>query len=107
MSSACAAYLVTHERAARNDETEVSLLSKDSTKAVARAPISASAPAPAVPAPQAPAFTVRQAPVERTFAAAAQSLGIDAGTTAILSRAFRDELDLSRDLKPGDRVSAV
>jgi murein DD-endopeptidase MepM/ murein hydrolase activator NlpD len=104
MSSACAAYLVTHERAARNDEPDVSLLSKDSTKSVARAPMPASAPALA---PQAPAFTVRQAPVERTFAAAAQSIGVDAATTAILSRAFRGELDLSSDLQPGDRVSAV
>ncbi|MGF6741543.1 peptidoglycan DD-metalloendopeptidase family protein [Paraburkholderia atlantica] len=107
MSSVCAAYLVTHERAARNDEPDVSLRSKDSTTAIARAPGSASAPPPAVPAAQVPTFTVREAPVERTFAAAAQSLGIDAGTTAILSRAFRDELDLSRDLKAGDRVSAV
>ncbi|MGF6916864.1 peptidoglycan DD-metalloendopeptidase family protein [Paraburkholderia sp. 40] len=107
MSSACAAYLVTHERAARNADPDVSLLSKDSTQAVARVPIPASAPAPVVPAAQAPAYTVREAPVERTFAAAAQSIGVDAGTTAILSRAFHDELDLSRDLQPGDRVSAV
>ncbi|WP_233853091.1 M23 family metallopeptidase [Paraburkholderia sp. HD33-4] len=107
MSSACAAYLVTHERATRNDEPDVSLLSKDSTKAGAGAPMSASTPAPAAPIAPAPAFTVRQAPLERTFAAAAQSIGVDAGTTAILSRAFRGELDLSRDLQPGDRVSAV
>jgi murein DD-endopeptidase MepM/ murein hydrolase activator NlpD len=115
MSSACAVYFVTHERVVRNDEPDVSLLSKDSTQAVARAPMSASASAPApaaaaaasAAAAQSPAFTVRQAPVERTFAAAVQSIGVDAGTSAILSRAFHDELDLSRDLKPGDRVSAV
>jgi murein DD-endopeptidase MepM/ murein hydrolase activator NlpD len=104
MSSACAVYLVTHERAARNDEPDVSLRSKESAKAVARAPLPASTPAAAEPAA---AFAVRQAPVERTFAAAAQSIGVDAGTTAILSRAFGGELDLSCDLKPGDRVSAV
>jgi murein DD-endopeptidase MepM/ murein hydrolase activator NlpD len=104
MSSACAVYLVTHERVARNDEPDVSLMSKESTKAVTHAPMSASAPAATS---QAPAFAVRQAPVERTFVAAARSIGVDAGTAAILSRAFGGELDLSRDLKPGDRVSAV
>ena len=111
MSSACAVYFLSHERVASNDEPDVSLLSKDSAQAVARAPMSASAPAApaasAASAAQPPAFTVKQAPVERTFAAAVQSMGVDAGTSAILSRAFHDELDLSRDLKPGDRVSAV
>ncbi|OLL32387.1 peptidase M23 [Burkholderia sp. SRS-W-2-2016] len=116
MSSVCAAYLVSHQRAWRDEEPDVSLVSKDSTRFGARAPNPAAAPAGATPtapaapapaAPQPPPFTVRTAPIERTFAAAAKSMGVDAGTTAILSRAFHDELDLSRDLKPGDRVSAV
>jgi murein DD-endopeptidase MepM/ murein hydrolase activator NlpD len=116
MSSVCAAYLVTHQRSAHEDEADVSFVSKDSTKAVERAPNLASAPpaaaavgpAASVPAvAPAPPFTVRKAPIERTFAAAAKSMGVDPGTTAILSRAFHDDLDLSRDLRPGDQVSAV
>ncbi|NML32681.1 M23 family metallopeptidase [Paraburkholderia sp. G-4-1-8] len=116
MSSVCAAYLLTHQRVKRNDEANVSLVSKDSTGAGARVPNAASAQPGAVPrdpaaaaqqAAPAPAFTVRKAAVKRTFAAAAQSMGVDAGTTAMLTRVFHDELDLSRDLKPGDQLSAV
>ncbi|WP_176078861.1 hypothetical protein [Paraburkholderia tuberum] len=40
----------------------MSLLSKDSTQAVARVPIPASAPAPVAPAAQAPAYTVNGVP---------------------------------------------
>ncbi|NIF77462.1 M23 family metallopeptidase [Paraburkholderia sp. Cy-641] len=101
MSSVCAAYLMTHDHAARNDEPDVSLVSKDSTTAAARLP------ATTAPIPQLPAFTVKKAPIERNFAAATQSLGVDAGTTAILVRAFHNELDLTRDPQPGDQVSAV
>jgi hypothetical protein len=55
----------------------------------------------------APAFTVKNAPVEHSFAAAAQSMGVDAATTAILAQAFHGELNFARDLRAGDRVSAV
>lgn len=102
----CAGYLISNERAVRNDEPYVSLLSQHSTKTAAHGQISAPEPA-ASTAQETPAFTVKQAQVQRTFKAAAQSIGIDAGTAAMLSRAFHEELDLSRDLKPGDRVSAV
>ncbi|MFT4065827.1 peptidoglycan DD-metalloendopeptidase family protein [Paraburkholderia sp.] len=110
---------MTHHRAMHDDDPDVSLVSKDSTKvagnAPAAAPGAASIPAaasatPAASAPQAAqpaAFTVRKAPIDRSFAAAAQSMGVDAGTTAILARAFRNELNLARDLRPGDQVSAV
>ena len=120
MSSVCAAYLVSHKHATRSEEADVSLVSKESarpsTRPMADALASASAPITAEPAqpvaPAAPAstpanFTVKQAEVERSFAAAAQSMGVDASTTALLAHAFHHELDFSRDLRAGDRVSAV
>ncbi|WP_246217175.1 M23 family metallopeptidase [Paraburkholderia panacisoli] len=50
---------------------------------------------------------MKKASIEHSFAAAAQSMGVDAGTTAMLARALRSDPSLSRDLQPGDRVSAV
>nr|WP_244196054.1 M23 family metallopeptidase [Paraburkholderia susongensis] len=102
---------MTRDHAVPNDEPGVSLVSKDSTKAVAGSQTSATAggapAASAAAAAQPPAFTVKKAPIERNFAAAAQSMGVDTGTTAILVRAFDNELNLARDLQPGDQVSAV
>jgi murein DD-endopeptidase MepM/ murein hydrolase activator NlpD len=104
---------MSHERAARTDEPDVSLVSKDSAKPAASSPAARSAAVGEVPAassapvPKPPAFTVKNAPIEHSFAAAAQSMGVDASTTAILARAFRGELNFSRDLHPGDHVSAV
>ena len=113
ISSVCAAYLVSHERAARPDESDVSLVSKESTRPAASSPSAVpstteAAPAePSEPAKKPPAFTVKNASIERSFAAAAQSMGVDASTTTMLARAFRGDLNFSRDLRPGDRVSAV
>jgi murein DD-endopeptidase MepM/ murein hydrolase activator NlpD len=116
MSSVCAAYLVSHEHALRTEEADVSLVSKDSARPAVRpvpgSPASAAAGAAppvasAPPAPTAADFTVKQAQVERSFAAAARSMGVDASTTALLAHAFHDDLEFSRDLRPGDRVSAV
>lgn len=113
ISSVCAAYLVSHERAARTDEPDVSLVSKDSARPAAASPAAASSAADAArgasdaPATKPPAFTVKKASIEHSFAAAAQSIGVDAGTTAMLARALRGDLSFSRDLRPGDRVSAV
>ncbi|HEY4299206.1 MAG TPA: peptidoglycan DD-metalloendopeptidase family protein [Paraburkholderia sp.] len=50
---------------------------------------------------------MKKAPIESSFAAAARSIGVDPGTTAILARAFHGDLDFSRDLRPGDQMSAV
>lgn len=113
MSSVCAAYLVSQHRATNNDEPDVSLMSKDSVRQSTALPASAPTSVPATsasiaaPSHPAPAFTVKNAPVERSFAAAAQSIGVDAATTAILAQAFHGELDFARDLRSGDRVSAV
>jgi len=115
MSSVCAAYLVNQHRAARTEEPDVSLMSKDSARPSAALPASAPAVGPAIAAAApgaseavaAPAFTVKNAPVEHSFAAAAQSMGVDAATTAILAQAFHGELNFARDLRAGDRVSAV
>jgi len=115
MSSVCAAYLMNYHRATNNDETDVSLVSKDSTRpasntptAAPTAPAASAAPAPqALRAPEPPAFTVKTAPIDHSFVAAAKSMGVDAGTTATLARAFRKELNFARDLRPGDHVSAV
>jgi murein DD-endopeptidase MepM/ murein hydrolase activator NlpD len=109
MSAVCAVYLMTYHRATLNDEPDVSLVSKDSTKVAGDTPTTAPASpaASAAQAPQAPTFTVKTAPIDHSFAAAAKSMGVDAGTTAILARAFRNELNLARDLRPGDHVSAV
>jgi murein DD-endopeptidase MepM/ murein hydrolase activator NlpD len=100
----CAAYLVSQHRAAHTEEADVSLMSKDSSRPAAASPASAPVAAPASPEA---AFTVKNAPVERSFAAATQSMGVDAATTAILAQAFHGELDFARDLRAGDRVSAV
>ncbi|SDR35575.1 Murein DD-endopeptidase MepM and murein hydrolase activator NlpD, contain LysM domain [Paraburkholderia fungorum] len=117
MSSVCAAYLVSQHRAARTEEADVSLMSKDSSRPDAASPASAAAGGPGIsaapaaastaPASDAPAFTVKNAPVEHSFAAAARSMGVDAATTAMLAQAFHGDLDLARDLRAGDRVSAV
>ncbi|HEY2022163.1 peptidoglycan DD-metalloendopeptidase family protein [Paraburkholderia sp.] len=103
---------MTSHHATRDDDSDVSLVSKDSAKpaghmptAAPSAPVASAAPAPQPPAP--PAFTVKTAPIDRSFAAAAQRIGVDAGTTATLARAFGNELNLARDLRPGDQVSAV
>jgi murein DD-endopeptidase MepM/ murein hydrolase activator NlpD len=104
---------VSHERTAGTDEPDVSLVSKDSSRPAAASPAAASSATEAVPgasgapATKPPAFTVKKASIEHSFAAAAQSMGVDAGTTAMLARALRSDPSLSRDLQPGDRVSAV
>lgn len=119
MSSVCAAYLVSQHRAARIEDADVSLMSKDSSRpdaaSAARAPAVVPSTVAAAPdtsaasaaVPAAPAFTVKNAPVEHSFAAAARSMGVDAATTAMLAQAFHGDLDLARDLRSGDRVSAV
>lgn len=113
ISSICAAYLVSHDRAARTEDPDVSLVSKDSARSPASSPVAVSETAPAASsasnaaAAQPPAFTVKKAPIESSFAAAARSIGVDPGTTAILARAFHGDLDFSRDLRPGDQMSAV
>jgi murein DD-endopeptidase MepM/ murein hydrolase activator NlpD len=108
ISSVCAAFLMSHDRAAHTDEPDVSLVSKDSARSAGRSPAIPAAPG-ATNAPQTkpPAFTVKHAQIERSFAAAAKAMGVDAATTAILARAFHGELNFSRDLRSGDRVSAV
>jgi len=114
ISSVCAAYLVSHERTARTDEPDVSLVSKDSARPAAAskatassAAVEAAPAASSAPATKPPAFNVKKATIEHSFSAAAQSMGVDAGTTAMLARAFHGDLNFSRDLRPGDRVSAV
>ena len=105
----CAAYLVSHKHATRSEEADVSLVSKESagpsTRPMADAPAAGSAPITAEPAqpvaPAAPAstpanFTVKQAEVERSFAAAAQSMGVDAGTTALLVKPKTQVVTLAR-----------
>ncbi|MFL9960180.1 peptidoglycan DD-metalloendopeptidase family protein [Paraburkholderia sediminicola] len=88
-------------------------MSKDSARRAAASPATASpaadvaSAASGTPAAKPPAFTVKKASIGRSFAAAAQSMGVDAGTTSMLARARRGDLSFSRDLRPGDRVSAV
>ncbi|WP_233834592.1 M23 family metallopeptidase [Paraburkholderia sp. ZP32-5] len=100
---------MTAHRAMHDDDPDVSLVSKDSTKAASNPPPATptNPAAPAVPVPQPPVFTVKTASIDHSFAAAAKSIGVDARTTATLVRAFRNELDLTRDLRAGDHVSAV
>jgi murein DD-endopeptidase MepM/ murein hydrolase activator NlpD len=111
ISSVCAAYLVSHDRAARSEDPDVSLVSKDSVRPAASSPAVPAAPgaidATNAPPQKPPAFTVKHASIERSFAAAVQSMGVDAATTAILAHAFHGEVNFSRDLRPGDGVSAV
>lgn len=99
---------MSHDRAARTEDVDVSLVSKDSAKPAANSPAQPAAPAATNASDSAPpAFTVKHAPIEHSFAAAAKSMGVDAATTAILARAFHGELNFSRDLRSGDHVSAV
>ncbi|CAB3785217.1 M23 family metallopeptidase [Paraburkholderia fynbosensis] len=105
ISSVCAAYLLSHDHTARTEDPDVSLVSKDSAKPAAASPAVPAATSP--PATKPPAFTVKHASIEHSFAAAAKAMGVDPATTAILTRAFRGELNFSRDLRSGDSVSAV
>jgi murein DD-endopeptidase MepM/ murein hydrolase activator NlpD len=52
-------------------------------------------------------LTVENAVITRSFADAAQRLGIDAATTLTLSRAFAGQLDFRRDLPPGSTIRFV
>ncbi|WP_322029303.1 M23 family metallopeptidase [Paraburkholderia sp. J76] len=66
------------------------------------------AAASAAPASEsAPAFRVETAVVEHSFRDAAQRLGVDAATTARLTRAFSGRLDFRRDLQRGSEVRFV
>lgn len=84
-------------------------------EAAMNAPVRASASAAASPpaaepvaaAASAPAYRVQTAVVEHSFAEAAQRLGLDASTTARLTRAFSGRLDFRRDLQRGSEVSFV
>lgn len=91
-------------------------LSEVANDAPASATVAASGPAasatmaqaPAAPvAPTAPAYRVESAVVEHSFSEAAQRLGLDASTTARLTRAFAGRLDFRRDLQRGSEVSFV
>lgn len=106
LSSVCAAYLLSQRHAARYEQPDVSLMSKESVRLSVAAARDASAQA-AESATIAPAYTVKTALVEHSFAAAARSIGVDAATNAILTHAFRGDLDFARDLRTGDQVSAV
>ncbi|TDR05140.1 murein DD-endopeptidase MepM/ murein hydrolase activator NlpD [Paraburkholderia silvatlantica] len=66
------------------------------------------AAASAAPASEsAPAFRVETAVVEHSFSEAAQRLGLDAATTARLTRAFSGRLDFRRDLQRGSEIRFV
>lgn len=55
----------------------------------------------------APAFRVETAVVEHSFSEAAKRLGLDAATTARLTRAFSGRLDFRRDLQRGSEIRFV
>ena len=61
--------------------------------------------APAAAVAQQP--VVRSATIKSNFAEAAQRLGLDSRTTALLTHAFSGELDFHRDLRPGNTISLV
>src|SRR4051812_5338756 len=107
ISSVCAAYMLSHERAMRIDDPDVSLVSKDFAPPAAPSAAQAPPAASSAPATQPPTFTVKKASVGHSFAAAVQSMGVDARTADMLARAFRGDLDVSREVRPGDQVSAV
>jgi len=60
----------------------------------------------APPAPE-PQPVVKSATIKSSFAEAAQRLGLDGRTTALLAHAFSGEIDFRRDLKPGNTISLV
>jgi murein DD-endopeptidase MepM/ murein hydrolase activator NlpD len=67
----------------------------------------AAAASPASEAAPAPVFRVETAVVGHSFAEAAQRLGVDAATTARLTRAFSGRLDFRRDLQRGSEIRFV
>ncbi len=71
--------------------------------AASQAAASAAAPA----SESVPAFRVETAVVEHSFSEAAQRLGLDAATTARLTRAFSGRLDFRRDLQRGSEIRFV
>ncbi len=54
-----------------------------------------------------PEVVVRSTTVRTSFADAAQHLGLDASTVALLTRSYAADLDFRRDLRHGDTISLV
>jgi murein DD-endopeptidase MepM/ murein hydrolase activator NlpD len=87
-------------------ETADVALPESATGIPASQPASTGA-SPASEAAVPPAFRVETAVVEHSFAEAAQRLGVDAETTARLTRAFSGRLDFRRDLQRGSEIRFV
>ncbi|QGZ66776.1 peptidoglycan DD-metalloendopeptidase family protein [Paraburkholderia acidisoli] len=77
------------------------------SNAGASASDAASGPAVAKAAAEPPPYRVKTAVVEHSFSEAAQRLGLDAATTAQLTKAFAGRVDFRRDLQRGSEVSFV
>ena len=109
LSSVCAALIFSPDRAkhaADLDDTpdaQSASLNRPAADRTHRAqPASAASAVEAAPQP-----VVRSATVKSSFAEAAQRLGLDGHTTALLARAFSGEIDFRRDLKPGNTISLI
>ncbi len=109
LSSVCAALIFSPDRAkhaADLDDTpdaQSASLNRPAADTTHRAqPASAASAVEAAPQP-----VVRSATVKSSFAEAAQRLGLDGHTTALLARAFSGEIDFRRDLKPGNTISLI
>ncbi|BCG02105.1 hypothetical protein PPGU19_066730 (plasmid) [Paraburkholderia sp. PGU19] len=109
LSSVCAASIFSPNRAkhaADQDDAagaQSASLNREAADTTRRAQPASSASA----VDTAPQPVVRSATVKSSFAEAAQRLGLDSRTTALLAHAFSGEIDFRRDLKPGNTISLI
>ncbi|BEU27242.1 MULTISPECIES: M23 family metallopeptidase [Paraburkholderia] len=109
VSSVCAALIFSPNRAkhAADQDDAAGAQSASLNREAVDTTRHAQPASPASAAEAAPQPVVRSATVKSSFAEAAQRLGLDGRTTALLAHAFSGEIDFHRDLKPGNTISLV
>jgi murein DD-endopeptidase MepM/ murein hydrolase activator NlpD len=112
--ASCAAVILgaMHAHAPRDEDRNADVVALERGASPAQTSVAADRPAstpkaPPFVGPPAPVRVSDSATVDQTFSQAAQSLGLDAGTIATLTRAFANKVDLTRDLRRGDTLSIV
>ncbi|MBN3753077.1 M23 family metallopeptidase [Paraburkholderia sp. Tr-20389] len=113
LSSVCAALIFSPQHAKHSvdqDDAAGAPSASPNREAADTARAAQPAPQPAAPAPASeatPQPVVRSATIKSSFAEAAQRLGLDSRTAALLAHAFSGEIDFRRDLKAGNTISLV
>ncbi|TXC81152.1 peptidoglycan DD-metalloendopeptidase family protein [Paraburkholderia azotifigens] len=109
LSSVCAALIFSPHHARHSaDQDDAATAPSASLNREAADTARAAQPASSPPVPEtAPQPVVKSATIKSSFAEAAQRLGLDSRTAALLAHAFSGEIDFRRDLKPGNTISLV